>query len=43
LCLDDEMIARIPQDGSADRPFIVNPYNNAKSGTWQGGCRDPQP
>lgn len=32
--LDDEAIARIPQDGSVDKPFLVNPYVHSKSGTW---------
>ena len=32
--LDDEAIARIPQDGSEERPFLVNPYSGSKAGTW---------
>jgi hypothetical protein len=32
--LDDEAIARIPQDGSKEKPFLVNPYTNSKSGKW---------
>ena len=32
--LDDEAIARIPQDGSTDKPFLVNPYTGSKAGAW---------
>mmetsp|Transcript_13915 Transcript_13915/g.33638 ORF Transcript_13915/g.33638 Transcript_13915/m.33638 type:complete len:747 (-) Transcript_13915:312-2552(-) len=32
--LDDDAVARIPQDGSAEMPFLINPYTFSKSGTW---------
>ena len=32
--LDDDAIARIPQDGSAEQPFLINPYSNSKVGSW---------
>ena len=32
--LDDEAIERIPQDGSEEKPYLVNPYTFSKSGTW---------
>ena len=32
--LDDEAIARIPQDGSPEQPFLINPYAHSKAGSW---------
>ena len=32
--LDDDAIARIPQDGTAEKPFLINPYTHSKAGTW---------
>ena len=32
--LDDDAIARIPQDGSKEMPYLINPYTGSKSGAW---------
>ena len=32
--LDDDAVARIPQDGSAEKPFLVNPYTGREAGHW---------
>ena len=32
--LDDDAIARVPQDGSVEKPFLVNPYTGREAGHW---------
>jgi hypothetical protein len=32
--LDDDAIARIPQDGTDSKPFLVNPFTGSKAGAW---------